>query len=140
MNPGASDSDIEIKTIIELVLPSSDIVLEKGHQIVNNGIPINGTIYLIDTDYKKDYDKKVRDLPINVMKTKLAFNEMSALPRLLGLFKCMDRTCTKIFNSKELFKLHMKLHFSNTEKKKSKIFYFILLLYIIYFLINLCVL
>lgn len=75
------------------------------------------------------------------MKTKLAFNEMSILPRLLGLFKCMDRTCTKIFNSKELFKLHMKLHFSNTEKKKSKMFYFNLLSYkIIYFLINLCML
>jgi len=122
MNSSVSDSDIEIKTIIQLVPPSPEIVLEKGQQIVNNGIPINGIIYLIETDYKKDYDKKVRDLPINVMKTKLAFNEMSILPRLLGLFKCMDRTCTKIFNSKEMFKLHMKLHFSNTEKKKSKCF------------------
>ncbi|CAH1712108.1 unnamed protein product [Aphis gossypii] len=123
MNSCVSDSDIEIKTIIELVLPHSEIVLEKGQQIVNNGVPINGIIYLIETDYKKDYDKKVRDLPINVMKTKLAFSEMSILPRLLGLFKCMDRTCTKIFNSKEMFKLHMKLHFSNTEKKKKNQIY-----------------
>lgn len=141
MNLSVSDNDIDLKTVIELVLPSSEIVLEEGQQIVNKGLPINGMIYLIQTDYKKDYDKKVRDLPINVMKTKLAFNEMSTLPRLFGLFKCMDRTCTKIFNSKDLFILHMKLHFSNTEKKKSKMFYFNLLSYIlIYFLINLCVL
>jgi len=125
MNSSASDNDdlnmwMKTKTNCELVLPNSEIFLEAGQQIVNNGIPIDGAIYLIDTAYRKDYDKKVRDLPMNVMKTKLAFNEMSALPRLLGLFKCMDRTCTKIFNSKELFKLHMKLHFSNTEKKKSK--------------------
>uniref|UniRef100_A0A2H8TXZ9 Zinc finger and BTB domain-containing protein 6 n=1 Tax=Melanaphis sacchari TaxID=742174 RepID=A0A2H8TXZ9_9HEMI len=114
---------MKTKTSCELVPPSSEISLEAGQQIVNNGIPIDSTIYLIDTTYTKDYDKKVRDLPMNVMKTKLAFNEMSALPRLLGLFKCMDRTCTKIFNSKELFKLHMKLHFSNTEKKKKNQIY-----------------
>jgi len=41
MNPSASDSDIKIKTFSELVLPSSEIVLEKGQQI---GVPINGTI------------------------------------------------------------------------------------------------
>ncbi|XP_026811622.1 uncharacterized protein LOC113552843 isoform X4 [Rhopalosiphum maidis] len=128
MNSSASDNNdlnmwMKTKTNCELILPNSEIFLEAGQQIVNNGIPIDGTIYLIDTAYRKDYEKKVRDLPMNVMKTKLAFNEMSALPRLLGLFKCMDRTCTKIFNSKELFKLHMKLHFSNTEKKKKNQIY-----------------
>jgi len=40
-----SDSDIKIKTISELVLPSSEIVLEKGQQNVDNGIPINGQWY-----------------------------------------------------------------------------------------------
>lgn len=115
---------MKAKTNSEVVLPNSEILLEEGQQIVNNGVPVNGSICcLIDTTYTKDYIRKVRDLPMNVMKTRLAFNEMSALPRLLGLFKCMDRTCTKIFSSKELFKLHMKLHFSNAEKKKSKMFY-----------------
>jgi len=116
---------MKAKTNCEVVLPNSEIFLEAGQQIVNNGVPIDGTICcLIDTTYTKDYIRKVRDLPMNVMKTKLAFGEMSALPRLLGLFKCMDRTCTKIFSSKDLFKLHMKLHFSNAEKKKSKKFDF----------------
>lgn len=111
---------MKVKTSCELILPNSELLLDAGQQIVNNGVPIDGTFCLIDTAYKKDYFKKVRDLPMNVMKTRLAFNEMSSLPRLLNLFKCMDRTCTKSFSSKELFKLHMKLHFSNSERKKSK--------------------
>ncbi|KAL4143321.1 hypothetical protein QTP88_005667 [Uroleucon formosanum] len=130
INSSASDNNDDLnmwmkaKTNSEVVLPNSEILLEEGQQIVNNGVPVNGSICcLIDTTYTKDYIRKVRDLPMNVMKTRLAFNEMSALPRLLGLFKCMDRTCTKIFSSKELFKLHMKLHFSNAEKKKKNQIY-----------------
>lgn len=133
---------MKVKTNCEIILPNSEILLEEGQQIVNNGVPADGSICcLIDTTYTKDYIRKVRELPMNVMKTRLAFNEMSALPRLLGLFKCMDRTCTKIFSSKELFKLHMKLHFSNAEKKKSKKFYLKIYSYkIICLLINLYVL
>ncbi|CAI6364719.1 unnamed protein product [Macrosiphum euphorbiae] len=129
INSSASDgSDLnmwmKVKTNCEIILPNSEILLEEGQQIVNNGVPADGSICcLIDTTYTKDYIRKVRELPMNVMKTRLAFNEMSALPRLLGLFKCMDRTCTKIFSSKELFKLHMKLHFSNAEKKKKNQIY-----------------
>lgn len=129
INSSASDNSdlnmwMKVKTNCEVILPNSEIFLEEGQQIVNNGVPVDGTICcLIDTAYTKDYIRKVRELPMNVMKTRLAFNEMSALPRLLGLFKCMDRTCTKIFSSKDLFKLHMKLHFSNAEKKKKNQIY-----------------
>lgn len=54
------------------------------------------------------------------MKTRLAFDEMMSLPNSLILYKCLDRPCTKMFSDKERFKLHMKLHFSNVDKKKSK--------------------
>lgn len=103
----------------EIISPNPHVHLDSGQQIVNNGTPINGTYCTIDTFYQKCYLKKIRKLPMNVMKTRLAFKDMTSIPKLLGLFKCMDRTCTKIFNDKELFKLHMQLHFSNTEKKKS---------------------
>lgn len=114
---------MKAKTQYEVILPNSNIFLEPGQQIVNNGQPIDGTYYLIDTEYKKYYSKKVRELPLNMMKTRLALTEMLTVPRLLGLFKCMDRTCTKIFTDKDLFKLHMKLHFSNSDKKKSNCLY-----------------
>lgn len=110
---------MKVKTLREIVLPNSNIFLEPGQQIVNNGQPIHGTYCLIDTEYKKCYSKKVREFPLSKMKTRLALSDMLTSPRSLGLFKCMDRTCTKIFNDKDLFKLHMRLHFSNSEKKKS---------------------
>lgn len=110
---------LEKQNQCEVVYPNPNVYLEKGQQIVNNGVPINGTYCLIDTIYQKCYSKKVRDLPMNVMKTRLAFKFMTSIPKLLGLFKCMDRTCTKSFSDKELFKLHMQLHFSNMERKKS---------------------
>jgi len=116
-----------MKTNYEVKLPTTSVILEPGQHIINKGLVINGTYCLIDTtESKKDYNKRARELPMNMMKTRLAFNEMTCLPKLLGLYKCMDRTCTKIFNQKELFKLHMQLHFSNMEKKKSTRFIFIL--------------
>ncbi|XP_022160559.1 uncharacterized protein LOC111026733 [Myzus persicae] len=110
------------KTISEVVVSNSETFLEEGQQIVNNGVPIDDTIFLIDTAYTKNYFRKLRDFPMSVMKTQLAFNKMSVLPRLMGLFKCMERYCTKIFCSKKLFKLHMAIHFSNAEKKKNQIY------------------
>lgn len=119
------DNSTKTETIWEVVLPNPKIFLKAGLQIVNNGLLIDGTLFcLIDTSCRKDYIRKVRDLPMNVMKTQSAFNEMSAPPRLSSLFKCMDRSCTETFNSKELFKLHMQLHYSNAEKNKSKKLYF----------------
>jgi len=131
INSNISDNDdlnmwMKAKINCEVVLPNSEIFLEAGQQTVNNGMPIDGTMFcLIDTTYTKDYIEKLRDFPMNVIKTQSAFNEMSALPRLLGLFKCMDRNCTNIFSSKELFKYHLAIHFSNAEQKKSNKFYLI---------------
>jgi len=109
----------------EVVLPNSKIILEAGQQIVNNGVPIDGIFCLIDTAYAKDYIIKVKKFPMNVMKTNFAFNKISALPTLLSLFKCMDRTCIKTFSNKKLFEIHMQKHFSKyAGKKQSKKFYF----------------
>lgn len=122
-----SGNDIESTYLTENVSPLNDddnLFEIPGQVAVNNGIIINGSYSLIETDYVKNYFKKSREMPLNIMKTKLAFTEMTIFPRIFGLFKCMDRTCTKIFKQKELFKLHMKLHFSNIEKKKSNNFYF----------------
>jgi len=115
---------MKAKTNCEVVLPNSGISLEAGQQIVNCSVLLHGNTYrLIDTEYTKDYIRKVRDFPMKVLKTQLAFNKMSALPRLLSLFKCMDRSCTQMFSSKELFKLHMQKHYSKyAENKKSKSF------------------
>lgn len=124
-----------------VILPDTSIMLEPGQCIINNGELINGTYCLRDTECKKDYFKKIQEFPMNVIKTRLAISEMTNLSRLLGLYKCMDRTCTKIFNQKELFKLHMQLHFFNTEKKKSNSFFlfmyfnkqeFVLLFYLMF--------
>lgn len=109
---------MKVKTQYEVVFSKSGVFLEPGQHTINDGETILGYV-LIDTEYKKKYLKKVRELPINKIKTTLAFNDMTSVPRILGLYKCMDRTCTKIFDKKELFILHMQLHFSNTEKKKS---------------------
>lgn len=110
---------MEKRNQYEIMFPNPNVYLESGQQIVNNGTPINGTYCLVDTIYRKCYLKKTRELPMNVMKTRLAYKDMTTIPKLLGLFKCMDRTCTKIFSDIELFKLHMQLHFSNMERKKS---------------------
>jgi len=108
-----------------LILPTSDEnFFEPGRKIVNKGIPIDGHYYLLDIDYYKNYSKKLKDLPMNILKTRVACNEMLSPERLMGLYKCLDRTCTKVFNQKDLFKLHMRLHFLNTEKKKSNCFNF----------------
>jgi len=115
---------LKAKTNCEVVLPNSEIFLEAGQQIVNNGVPINDTIsFVINTAYTKDYIRKVRDFPMNVIKTRSAFNEMSALPRLLCLFKCMGRNCSKNFSSKKLFKCHLAINFKKKKKKKSNQFY-----------------
>lgn len=139
MNPNEhSDRDIGSTNLIENMSPqynndndNDNVVCEVPGQVsVNSGIAINENYSLIETDYSKNYYKKARELPMNIMKTKLAFTEMTLIPRIFGLFKCMDRTCTKIFKQKELFKLHMKLHFSNIEKKRSNYFYFNIYLFI----------
>lgn len=114
---------LKVKTHYEVVFSKSEVFLEPGQQTVNNGETIQGTYNLIDTEYKKNYFKKAQELPLNKMKSLLAVNDMTSLPRLLGLYKCMDKSCTKVFEKKELFKLHMQVHFSNTEKKKSNSFY-----------------
>jgi len=122
---------MKIETHYKVISPTASIFLESGQCTINNGISIQGTYCLIDTGYKINYLKHIRDLPMNMMKTRLALTEMICLPKLLGLYKCMDRTCTKIFSQKELFKLHMQLHFSNVEKKKSNHFLFIYIMCII---------
>jgi len=122
---------MKMKTNYEIVLPTTSVLLEPGQHIINKGLLINGTYCLIDTtESKKDYNKKFREFPMNIMKTRLAFNDMIRLPKLLGLYKCMDKTCTKIFSQKDLFKLHMQLHFSNMEKKKSNRFYLCISMFI----------
>lgn len=121
-----------MKVVCKNIPPDPIIYLEPGQQIVNNGEPIQGTYCLIDTGYKKSYLKTLKNLSFNVMKTQQAFSYMTELPRLLGLYKCFDRTCTKIFSDKMLFILHMKLHYSNMERKKSNylhIFFIKCLLY-----------
>lgn len=112
------------KTLYEVVSPNPQYIqfLGAGQQIVNKGKPIDGTYCLIDTDYKKCYGKKVKDLPKINMKTPTTFNEMTSLPRLLGLFKCLDKKCSKIFSSKEIFVAHLNYHISHLFKKKSKYF------------------
>lgn len=112
-----------VKTLCEVVLPNSVVYLAPGQQIVNKGNTLESTYCLIDTDYKKCYSKKVKDLPLKVMKTQFAFDGMMSLPRSLGLYKCCNRHCTKIFNDKELFKLHIKLHYSKAKRNKSNSFY-----------------
>ncbi|XP_025411013.1 uncharacterized protein LOC112683957 isoform X4 [Sipha flava] len=114
---------LNMKVVCEDIPPNPNIYLKPGQQIVNNGEPIQNSYCLIDTSYKKSYLKIIRNLPVNVMKTPLAFNYMMAFPRLLGLYKCLDRSCTKIFSDKKLFTLHMKLHYSNMEKKKKNQIY-----------------
>lgn len=124
-----SNNSDNVKRKIHINCENVQRVLQKqflspGHYIINDGQPISGETYkLINTEYNKCYHKKVKDLPITQLKSKLALHEMIFLPRLLGLYKCMDRACTKIFGQKDLFKLHMKLHFSNADKKHSKCFY-----------------
>ncbi|XP_050525201.1 uncharacterized protein LOC126896453 isoform X2 [Daktulosphaira vitifoliae] len=127
-NKSDSESDnlsmwLKVPTSCESVTSNYHEHLKLGQQVINNGVPINRNYILIDTSYIKNYFKHFRELPVNVMKTQLAFKEMMSMPRLLGLFKCFDRTCTKIFTCKELFKLHMKLHYSNLEKKKKSQMY-----------------
>lgn len=115
---------MEVKTLFEIVFPDPQYIqfLGVGQQVVNKGKPIDGTYCLIDTDYKKCYGKKVKDLPKVNMKTSSAFNEMTSLPRLFGLFKCLDKKCSKIFNSKEIFVAHLNYHTLYLLKKKSNIF------------------
>lgn len=108
-----------MKIVFKNVAPDPILYLEPGVQFVNNGEPIHGTYCLIDTNYKKSYLKTVRDLPANIMKTQLAYNQMMKFPKHFSLYKCLDRACTKVFSDKTLFTLHMKLHYSNLEKKKS---------------------
>lgn len=111
------------ETLNETVFPEPFVNRKLGLQAVNYGEQSEEYI-LIETNYIKDSLKKARDFPINVIKSRHAFKEMTSVPKMLGLYKCFERSCTQIFNSKDLFVLHMKLHFSNTEKKKSKYFYF----------------
>eukprot|EP00102_Acyrthosiphon_pisum_P022313 XP_016659523.1 PREDICTED: uncharacterized protein LOC100573806 [Acyrthosiphon pisum] len=97
-----------------VINPNSEIFLEEVELIVNNGMPVDGTIVrLIDTAYTKDYIKKVRDFPMNVMKTQLAFKEMSVLPRLMEnqiynveQFK-MCAYCFKVFDDEESLANHI---------------------------------
>ncbi|VVC35861.1 Zinc finger C2H2-type,Zinc finger, RING/FYVE/PHD-type [Cinara cedri] len=112
-------SVVQNKNQYEVTNPRPDIYLESGQHIVNNGAPINGTYCLIDTMYQKNYLKKFKKLGANAMKSRLILKDMTSIPKLLGLFKCMDKSCTKVFSDKMMFKLHMQLHFSNMEKKKN---------------------
>lgn len=103
----------------EVINQSPDIFLESGQVIVNNGAPINGTYCLIDTIYPKNFLKKIKNSPLSTMKTPPVLKNMISIPKLLGLYKCMDKCCSKIFSDKRLFILHMNLHFFNMEKRKS---------------------
>lgn len=126
---------IKVRTLNETVNSESIVNLEPGLQTVNRGeLKEDGVYTLIEANYVKDSLKKARDFPMSVIKSRHALREMLSVPKLLGLYKCFERSCTQIFNSKDLFVLHMKLHFSNTEKKKSK--YFLVNTYIRYNFIN----
>lgn len=117
----------KVTTLNETVFPDPIVKRKLGLQTVNNGeLRKDGNYTLIEANYIKDSLKKARDFPINVIKSRHALKEMTSVPKLLGLYKCFERSCTQVFNSKDLFILHMKLHFSNTEKKKSKYFYLII--------------
>lgn len=112
------------KVIVPLVNVSLKLgknELKPGHQFVNQGNPIVGscTYKLIDTTYKKCFGKQMKDFLSYTMKTRAALTEMTKEPKILGLFKCMDKSCTKIFNRKDLFINHVKRHFSYAGKKNS---------------------
>lgn len=114
----------KVTTLNETIFPEPIVKRKLGLQAVNNGeLRKDGGYTLIEGNYIKDSSKKARDFPMNVIKSRHALKEMTSVPKLLGLYKCFERSCTQIFNSKDLFILHMKLHFSNTEKKKSKYLY-----------------
>lgn len=115
---------LKVKINLEVVQQDSRTFLGSGLVTINAGEPINNTYQLVKSDYKKCYLKKIKELPISGIKTRSAMKEMTSLPRLFHLFKCLDRTCTKTFTQKDLFKLHMELHFSNADKKKSIIYLF----------------
>jgi len=102
------------------------LYLKPGQFVVNGRTSIDDSqdYKLIDTTYEKCYGTKLKYFLTKPMKTRTAFTEMMKVLKLLSLFKCMDKSCTKVFNQKDLFKLHMKLHFSNAEKKNSNFFIF----------------
>lgn len=110
---------MRVNTHLEVKQRDFEICLPDGQGIVNSGEPINNTCWIIDTDYKKSYLKKIKDMPLSTIKTDLAYHSMTSMPRLFGSFKCMDRCCSQIFMNKDSFKLHMNLHYSNTDEKKS---------------------
>lgn len=110
-----------LETDIKYIIALKKNILKPGQFVVNSRTPIDEDqpYNLIDTTYQKCYGKKLKDFLNNSMKTRVAFAEMMKVPKLLGLFKCMDKSCTKIFDKIDLFKSHMKVHFSSAEKKNS---------------------
>lgn len=115
----------------ETVNKISIVNRDLGLQTVNNGELTAGVYSVIEVNYKKNLMKKEENFPMSVIKSKHALKEMISMPKLLELYKCLERSCTKIFNNKDSFILHMKGHFSNPEKKKSKYFYLLSMKYVI---------
>ncbi|VVC42833.1 Zinc finger C2H2-type, partial [Cinara cedri] len=106
----------EIKYQYE-VTSSRATLVGSNQQIVNKGVPINGTYCLIDTVYQKNYLKTFKEFGAKAIRSQQILNDMTTIPKLFTLFKCMDKSCTDVFSDKVMFELHIQLHFSNMENQ-----------------------
>ncbi|VVC27486.1 Zinc finger C2H2-type, partial [Cinara cedri] len=71
-----------------------------------------------NTVYQKNYLKTFKEFGAKAIRSQQILNDMTTIPKLFTLFKCMDKSCTDVFSDKVMFELHIQSHFSNMGKNK----------------------
>ncbi|XP_050426602.1 LOW QUALITY PROTEIN: uncharacterized protein LOC126836927 [Adelges cooleyi] len=109
------DDHVNGKSVSNENIKSDD---SDDQQIVNNGQLIDGEFKLMDTD----------DTKINETRFEQCYNEMSksvslhtmTVPNRLGLFKCLEKRCRRIYTDVKSYKRHMLVHYTQPKPKQKR--------------------